>query len=154
MKRLNSSQTNRVKSVKSTRDSEFGAASTNVSHKDVRSTRTELEVLPERTKTMKNKLSEITKTTKATAPNLPTITNKSMKKAKSEANQKINKLELQESQNLNHLLDLQTDPLLKGVYSPSFFATSYTPYSFVDDMLYKFDSYKVKVLSLLIAKKL
>lgn len=153
MKRLNSSQNNRVKSVKSTRDSEFGANSTNVSH-NVRSIKPELEILPERTKTMKTKLSEITKKTKATAPNLPTLTNKSMKKVRSEANHKISKLEVQESQNLNQLLNLQTDPLLKGVYSPSFFATSFTPYSFADDMLYKFDSYKVKVPSLLVGDKL
>jgi len=55
---------------------------------------------------------------------------------------------------LNAFLNLQTDPLLKMVYSPSFFATSFPASALTEEMNYKFDSYKFKTPSLLISEKI
>jgi hypothetical protein len=141
--------------VKSTRDSEYEFRSTTFSKRDEikHIDNKKIEPIPERNRTIKSKLSEITKKTKPIPPTLPTIS-RSLKKTHSEATTKKNQVELLEAQNLNNLLNLQTDPLLKGVYSPSYFATSFTPYTFTDDMIYKYDSYKVKIPSLLIGDKL
>ena len=55
---------------------------------------------------------------------------------------------------LSAFLNLQTDPLLKMVYSPSFFATSFPASALAEEMNYKFDPYKFTSPSLLISEKI
>jgi len=74
----------------------------------------------------------------------------SKKRRKNNHSQKIGN----DGENLNALFSLQTDPLLKMVYSPSFFTTSFPTTTIGTDLDYKFDSYKFQAPSLLIAEKL
>jgi len=74
----------------------------------------------------------------------------SKKRRKNNHSQKIGG----DGENLNALFSLQTDPLLKMVYSPSFFTTSFPTTTIGTDLDYKFDSYKFQAPSLLIAEKL
>jgi hypothetical protein len=57
-----------------------------------------------------------------------------------------------EFKNMNQILDLQTDPAFKSVYTPAYFTDS-TPFSYFDDFTYRFDNYNVKIPSLLIGEK-
>jgi len=59
-----------------------------------------------------------------------------------------------EAETLNAFINLQTDPTLKMVYSPSFFATSFPATAMITDFNYKFDAFKFQAPSLLIAEKL
>lgn len=59
-----------------------------------------------------------------------------------------------EHDNLTHLFNLQTDPLLKMVYSPNFFASSgIRSMTFSDGLDYHFDSYQFKAPGLLVSEQ-
>lgn len=81
---------------------------------------------------------------------------RALKKTKSLVTTKAKPKVEPDNTNLNLLLDLQTDPLFKSVYTPSFFATNFPiTTTYYDDIRgYRFDSYNVKVPSLLISDKL
>ena len=71
------------------------------------------------------------------------------KRNKNHMSQRVN-----EGESLNALLNLQTDPTFKMVYSPSFFTTSFNNAALMTDFNYKFDQFKFQAPSLLIAEKL
>lgn len=60
-----------------------------------------------------------------------------------------------EHQTLNNLFSIQTDPLLKMVYSPTFFASSASTSAFTsEDLGYRFDAFKFSTPGLLVSEKL
>ncbi len=59
---------------------------------------------------------------------------------------------VKEFKNMNKILDIQTDPAFKSVYTPTYFTES-TPFTYLDDFTYRFDNYNVKIPSLLIGEK-
>lgn len=80
------------------------------------------------------------------------------KKKKNRANKKAKRnsdLISTDHENIDSLLRIQTDPLLKMVYSPTFFAQSLhnSTYS-TEDLGYRFDSYKFSSPGLLISEKI
>jgi len=96
-----------------------------------------------------------TKSSKSSLPKLE----KGTRKRKSEASRKKKKnsfeVVLGEHENMNNFLKLQTDPLLKMVYSPTFFATTAPSSAYSsEDLGYRFDSYKFTSPGLLISEKI
>jgi len=91
---------------------------------------------------------------------LPKLENQTKKKKKDGQSKKkrkhhhSQKIGGGDGDNLNNLLNLQTDPLLKMVYSPSFFTTSFPASTIGGELDYKFDAYKFQAPSLLIGEKL
>ena len=93
--------------------------------------------------------------TKSTGVDLPKLDKPLKKKWSShKKSHKDHNRKTSETENLNLLLSLQTDPLLKMVYSPSYFAPALPSSALGDALGYKFDAYKFKAPSLLVSEKL
>ncbi len=87
---------------------------------------------------------------------LPKLEKKGKKKGDGtkKKNRQSNSAKISEKNQLNMLLNLQTDPVFNMVYSPSFFATNFPSSTLGDDVNYRFDAYNFKAPSLLVSEKM
>jgi len=127
-----------------------------------------IKQLSNATKETGNSFSTKSKSSVASLPKIPrqissqqghSVPKRPLKKTKSEiltGTKPTTSKSPDDNASLNLLLNLQSDPLLQGVYSPTFFATSFPmTTTLVGNEFpgYRFDSYKVKIPSLLIGDK-